>query len=122
MTGQEILKTASELLGYNDANGNFLLSARITGKAVAIINRIYSDLWRICNDAEFTPIKSLVDEIVLPERALNDVMIYGVAMMIAQSESDCDQQQIYSVLYNRKRASLSKIETIQDVLPRSEDI
>lgn len=122
MTGQQILKTASELLGYNDANGNFLLSARITNKAVTVVNRIYSDLWRICNDTEFVPIKSLQEEIKLPERALNDVMPYGVAMMIAQGESDGDQQQIYSVLYNRKRASLSKKELIQDVLPRSEDV
>lgn len=118
MTGQEILKTAADLLGYNDANGNFLLSARISSTAVTTVNRIYSDLWHICNDTEFTPIKTLQEEIKLPERVLNDVMPYGVAMMMAQSESDGDQQQMYSVLYNRKRASLSKTEKIQDVLPR----
>ncbi len=122
MTGQDILKTATELLGYTNANNNLQLTSRITGKSVAILNLIYSDLWRICNEGEFIPINTVQDDIFLPERALNDVMPYGLAMMIAQSESDGDSQQLYSVLYNRKRAGLSRKENIQDVLPRSYDI
>ncbi len=122
MTGQQILKLATDLLGYTNANGNLQLSARIMGKAVVNINLIYSDLWRICYDTEFEPISNIHGEIKLPERVLNDIMPYGVAMMLAQSESDGDQQQLYSVLYNRKRTSLSKKEGIEDVLPRCYDL
>lgn len=118
MTGQEILKTAADLLGYNDANGNFLLSARISSTAVTTVNRIYSDLWHICNDTEFTPIKTLQEEIKLPERVLNDVMIYGLTAFIAQNEEDGEQQQIWIRLYNQKRASLSKIDVIKDTMPK----
>ena len=122
MTGQEMLKKSAEMLGYTNTNGNLQLSARITAKAPTLINLIYSDLWRICNEGEFEPMKSMQAEITLPEQALNDVMPYGVAMMLAQSESDGDQQQLYSVLYNRKRTSLSKKETVEDVLPRCYDL
>lgn len=122
MTGQEILKTATELLGYTNANNNLQLTSRITGKSVAILNLIYSDLWRICNEGEFIPIKTVQDDILLPERALNDVMPYGVAGFIAQSEEDGAQQQVWMNMYNQKRASLSRKESIQDVLPRSYDI
>ena len=122
MTGQEIMKTATDLLGYSNANGNLQLSARISGKALVTVNLIYSDLWRVCNDGEFTPLDNIHDDIYLPERAVNDVMPYGVAMMIAQSESDGDQQQLYSKLYNQKRSSLTRKETIKDVLPRCYDL
>lgn len=122
MTGQEMLKFATDLLGYTNANGNLQLSARIMSKALVNVNLIYSDLWRVCKDGEFTPLSNIHGKIELPERALNDVMPYGVAMMIAQNESDGDQQQLYSVLYNRKRAALSRKDNIEDAMPRCYDL
>jgi hypothetical protein len=122
MTGQQILKVATDLLGYTNANGNLQLSSRIMGKALVNLNLIYSDLWRACSDEEFIPLSNIHGEVKLPERIINDIMPYGVAMMLAQSESDGDQQQLYSVLYNRKRASLVKKESIKDVLPRCYDL
>ena len=134
MTGYDIIKKAMELLGYTASNGNLQLNARISSKSLAVVNVIYSDLWHVCyggetdcfasarNDIkEFVPLENIHEEINLPERAINDVMIYGVASFIAQSESDGDQQQIYTTLYNQKRASLSKKETVQDVLPNCWD-
>lgn len=121
MTGQKIIENAISLLGYTAANGNLQQNARIAAKALVTVNQIYSDLWRICNDGDFVPLKTVHEEIKLPERAVNDVMPYGLAMLIAQSESDGDQQQLYAALYNRKRTSLSKRESIQDVLPRGVD-
>ena len=122
MKGQQVLKFATDMLGYTNANGNLQLSARIMGKALVNLNLIYSDLWRASYDEEFKPLTNIHDEIKLPERVINDIMPYGVAMMLAQSESDGDQQQLYSVIYNRKRASLIKKESIQDVLPRCYDL
>lgn len=122
MTGLEMVEKAAVLLGYTAANGNLQLSARIKIKSLAVVNQVYSDLWRVCNDAEFVPLRSIHEEIKLPERALNDVMPYGVAAFIAQSEDDGEQQQIWIRLYNQKRLGLSRKEFIEDVLPRGEDI
>ena len=122
MTGQQMIEKSEILLGYTASNGNLQLSARITGKALMIVNQVYSDLWRICYDEAFIPLENIHSEIALPERVLNDVMPYGVAMFIAQSESDGEQQQMYSFLYNKKRAGLNRKEQIIDVMPRSCDI
>ena len=122
MTGHEAVKKAAEMLGYTAANGNINLSARLAAKQLTLLNLVYSDLWRVCETGEFVPLKLLQDEIQLPERALNDCFLYGLAAFMAQSESDGDQQQIYILLYNRKRTGLSRRESIVDVLPRSVDL
>lgn len=122
MTGVKITEMAAKLLGYTTSNGNLQLSERIMSKALVCVNLIYSDLWSICKNEEFNPLASLGDAIDLPDRVLYDVMSYGVAMMIAQSESDGDNQQLYAGLYNKKRSSLSFTETIEDRFPRSVDL
>ena len=121
MTGLKMIETAATMLGYTNINGNLQLNARINSKSLVTVNQVYSDLWRVCYDIEFVPLKSIHEEIKLPERALNDVMPYGVAMFLAQSESDGDQQQLYSALYNRKRTGLSRKDSIVDVLPVGEE-
>ena len=121
MKAYDIVKNALQLLGYTAADGNAQLDSRLKTKAVPVVNQVYSDLWRICKEGEFTPIKSLQEEIELPERAVNDAVIYGVCMFMAQSESDGDTQQLYSHLYNKKRASLSRLETVEDRLARGVD-
>lgn len=122
MTGQEMIEKASRLLGYTASNGNLQLSSRLASKGLDILNQIYSDLWRICKKDLFLPLANVSVDIDLPERAINDVMPYGVAMFLAQSEEDSAQQQIYATLYNRKKTGLSRTDTIKDVLPRSNDL
>lgn len=122
MTGQEMIQKASCLLGYIASNGNMQLSSRLASKSLDILNQIYSDLWRVCKKGFFLPLANVSVNIDLPERAINDVMPYGVAMLMAQSEEDSMQQQIYATLYNRKKIGLSRIETIKDVWPRSNDL
>lgn len=117
MTGIQIAEMSAKLLGYASANGNLQLSERIMTKALVIVNLVYSDLWRICKTGEFKPLSSLSEKINLPERALSDVMPYGIAMMMSQLEDDGDQQQLFSMLYNQKRSGLSKIEKLEDVMP-----
>ena len=38
------------------------------------------------------------------ERACIDILPYGAAMFLAQSEGDGDSQRLYAALYNQKRA------------------
>ena len=117
MTGREILDKAIALLGYTDSLGIAEMSGRIKSRAIPVINFIYSDLFYLLKKEGFVGIKALGDEIHLPERVLNDVFPYGVAALIAQGESDGDQQQTYIQIYNDKRLGIARTGEIQDVLP-----
>lgn len=115
MTAKEMLNKAMALLGYNH-NGN--LADRISAAALHFINLVYADLWPMRHEEEFKPIAVLADKIDLPTEVLYDVFPYGLAMFIAQSENDGDQQQIWASLYNQKRTRMSRTDKITDVLPR----
>lgn len=117
MTGREILDKAVRLLGYTDSLGNMEMSGRIKSRAITVINFIYSDLFYLLKKEGFVGIKELGDEIYLPERLLNDIMPYGVAALIAQSEGDGDQQYVFIKLYNAKRAGAAGNSNIVDILP-----
>lgn len=122
MKASEVLNIALKLLGYTESNGNVKLTQRIRNKAVVAINLVYADIWRILGKENFKPIKATSEEINLPADIINDVLVYGLCMNLAQSESDGDNQQFYAALYNKKRAGLGRIESYQDVLPRCDDI
>ena len=117
MTGNEMIKRALTLLGYTDSMGNVSGEQRFKSRALEILNTIYADLFYINNSSGFTPLKSVSDNIILPERVLYDVMPYGVAANLAQSESDGDNQQYFMMLYNAKRVSVGSGAVVQDVIP-----
>lgn len=118
MKANELLNDALKLLGYSDNDGNVELTGRIRSRAMAVVNLVYGDLWRTCNTGDFEKIKSLDDEIKLPNKALGDVFLYGLAMHIARSENDGDQQQFFAHLYNSRRAGLTVMTRVNNVLPR----
>lgn len=117
MKANELLNSALKILGYSDADGNVELTQRIRNSAIVKVNLVYSELWRIFNAGEFKPIKSLNEEINLTERALSEAFVYGLAMHIARSENDGDQQQYFAHLYNAKRAGLTQYGLVKNVLP-----
>lgn len=121
MTAREILNSALKLLGYTEANGNSELPQRILNRATAIINVIYSELWRAEGKKDFKPITNLADEIKLSSTVLCEVMPCGVAMMIAGSESDGDNQSFWAEMYSRKKAILTRLEERVDSLPTTEE-
>lgn len=120
MTGMNLFDKAMEMLGYASADG---ISGKddMLKKALTLINLVYADLWFAFEaDQEkepFQPLNRIGDEIVLSERVLHDVAPYGLAMFLAQSESDADNQQLYAALYNRKRKGYNRVETVIDRLP-----
>lgn len=117
MKAKELLNNALKMLGYTDRDGNSELTQRLRNRAVVTVNLVYGDLWRVYNTDEFKPIESLSDEIKLPEKAIGDVFLYGLAMHIARSENDGDQQQYFAHLYNAKRAGLTQYETVKNAWP-----
>ncbi len=117
MKANELLNNALKMLGYSDSDGNVELTSRIRNGAIVTVNLVYGDLWRICNTGEFEPINSLANEVKLPQKALGEVFLYGLAMHIARSENDGDQQQYFSHLYNAKRAGLTQYMKVENRLP-----
>lgn len=114
MKAKELLNNALKLLGYTTADGNAELTGRIRNSAVVTVNLVYSDLWKIESKEPFEAIKSLDDEISLPQKAMGDVFLYGLAMHIARSENDGDQQQYFAHLYNAKRAGLTQYGVVKN--------
>ncbi len=117
MTGAELFKRALILLGYTDSLGEVPAEQRLRSRALAVINAVYADLYYITQGSGFRPLSSLCEPVLLPERALYDVMPYGVAAQLAQSESDGDSQQFFVMLYNQKRTALTGGGRIADGIP-----
>jgi hypothetical protein len=118
MTANDVLRQSMAFLGYGDNDGNAQLSQRVTSRAVPIFNLVYNDLRNVCG-LNRQPINSLIDEFELPEQAL-DVLTCGVASYLAAAEGDDTQQYLWSNEYQQRRASLSMVSEIEDVIPSIE--
>ncbi len=116
MTGEQMIAKAIFLLGYNDMNGN-TNDPRFQATAKNALNFIYSDLFYINRAEGFKEMEGFSDEIDLSERAIFDVMPYGVAAFIAQAIGDGENQRYFSQLYNLKRKVLAEPGTITDAIP-----
>lgn len=117
MTGKQMINTALVLLGYTNSVGDVSAEQRFRSRSLVVLNAIYSDLYYAQNNTGFDPLKSFDSEINLNERVLHDVMPYGVAMLLAESENDGDNQQLFSLKYNQKRLALTASNKIEDVIP-----
>ena len=118
MTARDLYKKAMTLLGYTVTSGEISGEQEYLKKGMAAVNQIYTDLFYIAGKGEYSPVEHSSDRVDLPEKVLNDVMPYGVAMFIAQSESDGDSQRLFAEIYAKKRASIRCGGEIKDVLPR----
>ena len=86
-TGEQVKNRAMSLLGYTDRNGRLdgAMYADLTARSLTLVNAIYAEVWYALFDIGFEELATLTDELDLPERVINEVMPYGVAMMLAQS-------------------------------------
>ena len=111
MNGMSLFEKAMEMLGYASAEG---ISGRedILKKALTVINNIYAELYYA-----FVPLANINDTLNLPTRVLNDIAPYGVAMYLAQSEGDADNQSLYANIYNQKKVRGKRIGRIKDHQP-----
>lgn len=121
MTAKEIYLKAMTMLGYISASGEISGEEEFKKKGICAVNQIYSDLFFALHKTGFCEIRHSDDEIFLPEKALYDIMPYGVAMLIAQNENDGDNQNLYCDIYSKKRASLCTGSYVIDMLPRGCD-
>lgn len=120
-TGRDVWERALRLLNYTDQNGrpDGLQYAELFKRALPLVNQIYADLWFSQQQGGFCELGHLDEQLHLSARLVQDVMPYGVAMLLAQTESDGDSQQLFAGLYNQKRAALCGTAHRLDVLPAS---
>ena len=92
-------------LGYTNASGEIDagLSAELYRRGLETVNQIYAEVWPLEKSGEFQPLTSIGQEIPLSTDAVETVMPYGVAMMLAQADGDGANQQFYAALYQQKR-------------------
>ena len=106
-SGRDILARALLLLNYTDLYERLddATPPAVAARGLAAVNQIYGDLWYTGRDDPFLPLTSLDEPVLLNDRQTKDVMPFGVAMLLAMSEGDSDNQQVYATIYNRKRAA-----------------
>lgn len=121
MTAMMFFNKAMEMLGYASAEG---ISGRedMLKKALTLINCVYAELYYAFiytpgGEDKFTPLKSIGEKIELPDYVLNDIAPYGLAMYLAQSESDADNQNLYAAIYNQKKIRGKSISKVKDCAP-----
>lgn len=110
MTGFDIFKKCLALLGYSHHESETVAGESLLSRMPHILNQIALDL-------KITPIEDLSTKINV-DGAVLDALCNGCAMLLALSEGDGAKNQIFTAIYNSKRASvLSESYTKSDVLP-----
>jgi hypothetical protein len=115
MIALKIIEKAIKLLGYDTLQKAGSITD-IDESAITALNAVYADLYFLINKEGFCQITNATQTVNLPEKALNDIMPYGVASFMASFQGDNDSQQFFSKIYNLKRKALIKEETVQDVI------
>ncbi len=116
MTASKIIEKAMKLLGYDILQKTGSVTD-IDENVITAINTVYADLYFLINKDGFTEISNANETVNLPEKAVSDIMPYGVASFMASFQGDNDNQQFFSKIYNLKRKGFIKEETVDDVLP-----
>lgn len=118
-TGRDVWERALRLLNYTDGNGRLDGGqyAELFKRALALVNQIYGELWFLEQEGAFRELTDLSQPLRLTVRSVHDVAPYGVAMLLAQTESDGDSQQLFAALYNQKRSAVNRAVRRRDVLP-----
>lgn len=112
MNGYEICKSAFLRLGFDNEN-EVSLHKNTTKRDFEFINQIAKDL-------NLTPIEAMSQEIVWNNKQ-TEAVISGVAMLLCFIEGENNKSQIFTSIYNARRASLlGETAKIKDTLPVAE--
>lgn len=123
MTAKELFDISLELLGYTDSTGSAQLVNRMRSRAFAVMNQVCSDLYFAVNPSGiYDRLYKWEDKINLPDRIVTEVAPYGVASFLASGEGDGENMQVFSAIYNQKRALLSRFEKVIEGIPVGEDL
>ncbi len=120
MNGNQILQRALTLMGYTDQNGEIDSEAARSANrhGLAAVRQIYSELSYASGKAP-AAVTAMSMPLPLSQRLLEEVMPYGVAMLLAIAEGDTNTEAAFALIYNRKRGLLTQTEQRIDALPRN---
>ncbi len=119
MTGLDVIQKALLLLNYTDNSGHVdsRISGAVAARGLGILNQLLADGWYAENDMPFTPLLATSQMLPCSKRVADDVLPYGVAMLLAQGEGDGDNQSTFAAIYNQKRAAYTHTEMRENKLP-----
>ena len=110
MTAYDIYTRVLSISGH-------LNSGEETVEHQMILERMPDIINQICLDLKMPQIKGLSDEMNISSLQA-DALCYGTAMLLAVSESESEKNQLFTQIYNAKRAAvLSSKETVKDTFP-----
>lgn len=124
MTGKEVFRQALQLLGYTDNSGepDSRRGTEIYKTGLAVTNQIIAELSVAQSGMLPPPLTSLQQEVPLDEQTARTVLPYGIAMLLAATANDGDNQAVFAALYDGHRAACCHAYTRRtDVLPRGCD-
>lgn len=99
MTGYDIYESAMMLLGYVRADGSLSEDDGIKQRAIFAINSIAADLGLEAVSANLT-------EELAADNGYFEAFTYGVGMLLSLGEEDREKNEIFTRIYNAKRATL----------------
>lgn len=120
MTGEQVFERALVLINYTGPNGEVSRrqNTELYKRAVPVLNQVLADVQHV-SGGEFVQIEDIDQELPVSDDVAMRVMPYGVAMFVAQSEGDGDNQQLMAQQFNALRGSVPRESgKRQDVLPR----
>ncbi len=111
MTGNDLYKRVTSLLGYGDRSYE-ILSDKLSSQ------RAETAMLMICNDLQIPVPSTLEDQIVANEKELN-ALCFGTAMLLAVMDGDEASNHFFAGAYNGARAiaKAGKGE-VSDVMPK----
>lgn len=123
-TAREVLERAMHLCGMTDSAGAIdrERDADMIRRGLPLTEQMVCDLYLLEHpDADPPEIKSSDTVIPLSARTVNDILPYGVAMLLAQVNGDAGAQSAFAAIYNQKRQSARRrTAAVTDVLPTGE--
>lgn len=110
MTGYDVLKRASGLLGASGAADAGADGKLAVMEGLEIINQLAADL-------KIDGLSSISGELDIPA-AKAEALCYGAAMLLALNAGDAGKNRIFAEIYNAKRGTaLAEKASITDRLP-----
>ena len=123
-TARDVLERAMHLCGITNSAGAIdrERDADIIKRGLPLVEQMVCDLHLLEHpDTDPPEIKTSETVIPLSARTVNDILPYGVAMLLAQTEGDAGAQSAFAAIYNQKRqGARRRTATITDVLPSGE--
>jgi len=113
MNGYEMFSRALALGGFSNQDPS-------ASEDAVLLKRAFTALCHICADLGITAPKMLSEKLNVSENTA-EVIICGMAMLLAAGEADGEKSQMFTALYNAKRSAVrGSVNKIKDVLPNDD--